>query len=186
MGRLISTTQLSTSTYSHFFKFHQVFHSVVKNAYHAKPQALLSNWNVSGNHIPNNQLLLSAIFLLGVCWHCSARWQGPQYEQHGSCAWKASSFNNIRTKYRKIPFQDYLNISLVVYISLFEVTSGSLAVKDALWVLQHPKFNVSLFKAQVESLTIVQTLQKALQGGIWWTLKENDWKKLQFRSQGNL
>lgn len=49
----------------------------------------------------------------------------------------------------KRPYRELLNISLAVSLTVFEITSGQQPIENVLGNLQHSKFIVSLFKAQV-------------------------------------
>lgn len=69
-------------------------------------------------------------------------------------------------------YQKFLNTLITVSLSLFEVITRSLAVKNVPSILQYPIFNVSLFKAQFESLQQYADNMKAI--------KRKEIKKIEF------
>lgn len=74
--------------------------------------------------------------------------RGPRW----CCAWNAwVYFSSVQNKYKKDSIR-FLNISLAVSFSLYDITSVQQALDNVLSNLEHPNFKVSFFKEQTESL----------------------------------
>lgn len=63
----------------------------------------------------------------------------------------------------RLPYSEFLNTSLAVFLSIFGVTSGSQAGENVLSIWWPPQFHVLMFEVQVESLEKCKSITKAIE-----------------------